>query len=266
MPISPEACNGPCNRRYREAWTSYDQAVLDHILAMDAYVRAFAAYQTALGTWHPPLALPTEPVPPVRPEPPTTPFSVATPTWCSRCPRTIRAALAELDDTSALLAAAVDGHRGAAVAGPNGVKPLDHKAIVDTLDEVFGFLAEVEDLWRQARGYRPRPHRARGAHARAVCVGWLLDQLDDILLHQGSVEFGLGVLRWQRRLRAMSKSDPASRRSPIRCPRCSERQVSRRDDGYYECLCGRLLTQQEHDREYAEQADEHDQQRQEAHA
>jgi ribosomal protein L37AE/L43A len=88
--------------------------------------------------------------------------------------------------------------------------------------------------------------------------------LDDILLHPGSVEFGLSVLRWQRRLRAMAKVDPASKRSPIRCPRCRERQVSRREDGYFECGCGRLLTQAEHDREYARQADEHEQQ--EAHA
>jgi ribosomal protein L37AE/L43A len=87
--------------------------------------------------------------------------------------------------------------------------------------------------------------------------------LDDILLHPGSVEFGLSVLRWQRRLRGMAKVDPASKRSPIRCPRCRERQVSRREDGYFECGCGRLLTQAEHDREYARQADEHDHERQE---
>ncbi|WP_188188017.1 hypothetical protein [Nonomuraea sp. SYSU D8015] len=248
MPIDPNSCPGVCNRRYREAVNAYDLAVDQHVAAMQEW-----------------LALPGDDRGP-RPEPPelpSTPFTVGAPIWDPGCSRLIRGALAELDDTAALLAAAVDGHRGAALAGPNGATAPDHKTIVDTLDEVFGFLVEVEDQWRQARGYRPRPHRARGAHARAVCVGWLLDQLDDILLHQGSVEFGLGVLRWQRRLRAMSKSDPASRRSPIRCPRCRERQVSRRDDGYYECLCGRLLNEAEHDREYAEQADEHDHQQQE---
>lgn len=86
----------------------------------------------------------------------------------------------------------------------------------------------------------------------------------DILLHPGSRDFGVGVLRWERRLLKMTKSDPATKASPIRCPRCSERQVSRRDDGYFECPCGRLMNQAEHDREYSEQADEHEQQ--EAHA
>jgi DNA-directed RNA polymerase subunit RPC12/RpoP len=100
-----------------------------------------------------------------------------------------------------------------------------------------------------------------------VTVGWLLDQLDDILLHPGSVEFGLSVLRWQRRLRGMAKVDPASKGSPIRCPRCNEPQVRRRDDDYYECgTCGRLLTQKEHDREFSKQAEQHDHERQEAHA
>ncbi|MFB4275765.1 hypothetical protein ACBJ59_10770 [Nonomuraea sp. MTCD27] len=248
MPISPDSCPGKCNRRYREAWTDYDLAAAEHVEAILKWV----------------AARPEERGPkPEPPAPPTVPYAVAAPAWCGRCCRTIRVALAELDDTAALLSAAVDGHRGAALAGPNGASAPDHKTIIDTLDEAFGFLVEVEDQWREARRYPARPRRARGAHARAVTVGWLLDQLDDILLHSGSVEFGLGVLRWQRRLRVMAKADPVAKGSPIRCPRCKERQVSRRDDGYFECVCGRLLTQQEHDREYAEQADEHDHQRQE---
>lgn len=182
--------------------------------------------------------------------------------FCSRCARIIKHALAELDDTAALLNASVDGHRGAAMNGPNGVKPLDHKAIIDELDDLYGFLVDVEDQWRAARGYPDRPRRARGADARMRTVAWLLGVLDDILLDPWSVAVGLDILRWQRRLLRMTKSDPTSRRSPIECPRCRERQVSRRDDGYYECgSCGRLLNEAEHGREHSRQADEHDHER-----
>jgi ribosomal protein L37AE/L43A len=251
VPINPDACPGPCTRAARTAWAAYDAAVEAHAADMTAWLKL------------PGDDRPAQPIPPTQPGMPVT---VGQPVWDPRCARTIRDALAELDDTAAILAAGIDGHRGAAMSGPNGTKPLDHKAVVDSLDELYGDLVEVEDQWRQARGYPARPRRARGAHARAVCVGWLLGQLDDLLLHPGSVEFGLSVLRWQRRLRAMAKVDPASKRSPIACPRCRERQVSRREDGYFECGCGRLLTQAEHDREYARQADEHDHEQQEAHA
>jgi ribosomal protein L37AE/L43A len=251
VPINPEACPGVCNRAARTAYAGYDAALDQHAADMTAW-----------------LAIPGDdrPAHPQPPAQPTAPVTLGQPVWDPRCARTIRDALAELDDVAAILAASIDGHRGAAIAGPNGTKPLDHKAIVDSLDELYGDLAEVEDQWRQARRYPARPRRARGAHARAVCVGWLLGQLDDILLHPGSVEFGLSVLRWQRRLRGMAKVDPAAKRSPIACPRCRERQVSRREDGYFECVCGRLLTQAEHDREYARQADEHDHEQQESHA
>ncbi|MER7500468.1 hypothetical protein AB0L05_27800 [Nonomuraea pusilla] len=266
MPINPDACPGPCNGTARKTWDAYDQAVTRHGFEMELYADAYERHQDALADWRPPLAWPTEPTPPAKPEPPTIPVPVGNPVWCGRCPRIIRHALVELDDTAAILAAGVDGHRGAAIAGPNGIKPLDHRQIVDELDELFGFLVDVEDQWRAARGYPDRPRRARGADARMRTVAWLIGVLDDILLDPWSVEVGLDILRWQRRLLRMTKSDPTSRRSPIRCPRCSERQIARGDD-YYECgSCGRLLNQQEHDNEYARQADEHDHEQQEAHA
>jgi transcription initiation factor TFIIIB Brf1 subunit/transcription initiation factor TFIIB len=38
----------------------------------------------------------------------------------------------------------------------------------------------------------------------------------------------------------------------------------RRDDGYYECgSCGRLLNETEYDREFSEQAEQHDHEQQE---
>ncbi|MFI6793649.1 hypothetical protein ACIBG4_40595 [Nonomuraea sp. NPDC050383] len=245
MPINPNACPGVCNRAARAAWTSYDQALADHAEAMTAW-----------------LATPGDDrgQRPEPPEQPTIPVPLGDPVWDHRCARLIRAALAEIDDTAALLAASIDGHRGSAPAGPNGVAAPSHLSIVNTLDELYGALSMVEGQWREYRRYPDRPRRARGTHARTLTVGWLLGELDDILLHPGSVDFGLGVLGWQARLRKMTKSDPVSTMSPIRCPRCSERQVRRKDDGYYECACGRLLNQSEHDAEYARQADEHEQQ------
>ncbi|MGP3914340.1 hypothetical protein [Nonomuraea sp. 10N515B] len=262
MPITADACPGPCNNQARKAWDAYDQAIIRYGYEMELYANAYERHQADLAAWRIPLIYPIEPREPDRPQQPGIPVAMANPVWCGRCPRTIRHALGELDDIAALLAAAVDGHRGAAMAGPNGTRAPAHTVIVDTLDELFGDLVDVEDQWRAARGYPDRPRRARGAHARLVTIGWLLGQLDDILLDPWSVEVGLGILRWHRRLLWMSKSDPASRRSPIECPRCRERQVQRRDDGYYECTsCGRLLNEAEHDREYQEQADEHDHER-----
>lgn len=242
MPITSDACNGPCNHAARNAWNAYDQAVLAHATAMQAW-----------------LALPGDDrgERPEPPEQPTLPVHISDPAWCNRCPRIIRTALQEIDYTAALLAAGVDGHRGGTRSGLNGMAAPSHTSIIDSLDELFGTLTLVEDQWREARHAPPRPRRARGSYSRTLTIGWLLDQLDDILLHPGSVQFGLDVLRWQRRLRAMTKSDPASTMSPIRCPRCAERQVRRKDDGYYECACGRLLNQNEHDAEYTRQADEH---------
>lgn len=266
MPISPQACNGPCNSQARKAWEQYDQAVTRHqhevILYIDAHHRwqqAMEAWQAAIPVWHPPYVL--APVEPARPEPPAQPTVTVRAgfPWCSRCARIIKHALAELDDTAALLNASVDGHRGAAVSGPNGTKPLAHTAIVDELDELYGFLVEVEDQWRAARGYPERPRRARGADARMRTVAWLLGVLDDILLDPWSVEVGLEILRWQRRLLRMTKSDPTSRRSAVACPRCGEPQVQRQDDGYYHCrTCGRLLNQKEHDDHFAAQAEAYD--------
>ena len=245
MPIREDACQGPCNQAARKAWDTYEQAVTAHTAAVQKW-----------------LATPgddrgKQPEPPV---PPTTPVAVGSPIWCGRCVSAIRAALSKLDDEAAVVAAGVDGYRGAALVGPNGVSAPDHKVIVDSLDELFGMLVEVEDQWREARGYPTRPRRGRGAHARMVSVAWLSGQLPDILLHPGSVGFGLAVLGWQRRLRRMAATDPVNGRSPIRCPSCREVQVRRKDDGWYECACGRLLTEAEHDRERDEQADEHDRQ------
>jgi ribosomal protein L37AE/L43A len=248
VPITDDACSGPCNGRARSAWTAYDEATDQHAADMQAWLKLPGDDRGER---------------PSPPEQPTITVNLGEPTFCGRCARLIHTALAELDDTAALLAAGIDGHRGGGRSGPNGTAAPSHTAIVDSLDDLYSALAQVEDQWREYRGYQPKPRRARDNHARTLTIAWLSGQLDDILLHPGSVEFGMGVLRWQRRLRAMTKSDPADRRSPIRCPRCKERQVTRREDGYYECLCGRLLNQAEHDEEKDRQAVEYDREQQE---
>lgn len=235
MPISPYACPGPCNKQARADWDAYDAAIALW-LGMPAHQR-----------WD-------------KPEQPDIVVNVGTPVWDGDCVRMIRRAFAELDDLASVLAADIDGYRGAAIVGPNGTKPLDHKQVVDTLDELFGALVDVEDNWREFRGYEERSRRARGGHARRLSIKFLSTELDDILLHPGSVQFGLATLAWQRRLRKHTKSDPARSLSAIRCPSCKEIQVRRKANGDYECACGQILKESEHDREVDEQADEFDRQ------
>src|SRR4051794_36967848 len=73
------------------------------------------------------------------------------------------------------------------------------------------------------------------------------EQLD----HPGSVNFGLGALRWERHLQELTKSEPVVHRRPaVRCPndKCRQRALWTRADGMTECRkCGRLL----HEHEYA---------------
>jgi ribosomal protein L37AE/L43A len=252
VPISPEACPGVCNAVARRTHAAYDLAVEAHAHNMQQW-----------------LALPGDDRP-ARPEPPAQPsISVAfgAPVWCSGCSGKIRNALYRVNELAPVIYADITGHRSAAIIGPNGTKPLDPKATIEKLDEMYGDLAATASQWKQARRHPDRWSPARGSDARNIVVGYLLEQLDNILRNPGSVDFGLRVLLWEKRLVGMATAEPVSRRSVIRCPRCHERQVSREDDGYYKCRsCGRLLNEAEHDREKFEQADEHDHEQQEVSA
>lgn len=264
MPITTDVCPGPCANQARRAWDSYDQAVARHPYELQLHRER---WQNTLNAWHPPLLHPVEPPPPARPEPPTIPVPIANPVWCGRCPAKISNALYRINELAPVIYADITGHRGAAPTGPNGRKPRDPKDVIERLDEMYGDLATVATFWKEARRHPVRPSPARGADARNEVVGYLLEQLHHIVLHPGSVEFGLNVLRWEKRLVEMAKAAPVARHSPISCPRCRDRQVFRGDDGYYTCkTCGRLLNQEEHDRHFFKQAEEHDHERQEAHA
>lgn len=262
MPYDPRACNGPCNKAYREAVDAYDRDSAIH-------EQEAAAYPGILAAWHPPLLHPAEPMPPTKP---ATRYRDGDPVWSPGCAKLIRTALTNLDDLASLAQAGVDGHRGAGARhGKTGaVSKVDAPSpspVTDTLDELYGALVDVEDNWREYRHHPQRPQRARGGNARRLAISYLLDELDAILLHPGSVAFGHAALAWHRRLTTLTRSNPASKRSPVRCPRCKEvGRIKLEDDGnYYKCgSCERLMSQPEHDREIAEQADQLD--NQEAHA
>jgi hypothetical protein len=201
MPIREDSCPGPCNRRARQAWDTYDLAV-EH-------------YPEVVARWRVPLVWPAEP------EEPDAPVALGDPVWCARCARLVRAALDELDDLASALQALSDGqwrasarHGATGPAGKGAEAPSPGTSIPNTLDELYGALVKVEDNWREARSYASRPHRPRNGQARRLSIAFLLDELDLILTHPGSVQFGRATLAWQRRLRTMTKSDPSAS-----CPR-----------------------------------------------
>ena len=229
-------CPGGCNAAWRRAWRDHETAL--------------AAYQKALAEWS---ALPVDGrgERPQRPPEPTTEPIHGDPTWCSRCVAAIRSALAELDDLAAVLSATDDGYRPdsrltARVSGTAG-SPTP-SPVVDMLDDLYSVLTAAEDWVRAARNYPPRPRRTgRGVHARTACIAWLMGELPVVLALPDSVSFGQGVFEWRGRLRAATSSAPERSAQPGRCPRCEQRALRPRGDGYVECArCGRLLSPQEY--------------------
>lgn len=226
---STKPCSGPCNNAARRAWAAYDQAIIAHADAIDEWVKS--------GEKGEPPAEPTAPEVAVRD---------GEPLFCSRCKAVVRAALLDLDQLAAELQAQADGHRGGVqegrVSGSRGAGSPSPTA--DLLDKLYGFLADVEDEWRGTCHYAPRVDRAhRGAHPRLRRISWLYEHLDAILAAEEHTRFGLDVLRWEVVLREKLKEDSVGTKSPIRCPRCSERRVVREREGYWQCgACATLLS------------------------
>jgi hypothetical protein len=240
-----DICPGACNRRYAQAWDTFETA----------YERWEDEMQARADN---PSQDDSEP-----PEPPAEPALapvLGDPTWDSRCASRIRHALVDIGDLAALLESWADGHRGAAsgetIPTRRATAPSP-SPITDTLDELYGRLAEVEADWREFAGHPPRPNRARTGDARQRTLAYLHEQLDRILLHPGSVAFGQAALSWQARLQKLTKTDPVVRSRPGRCPRCSYvNTLKTRDDGYTECgNCGRLLNEGEYERDVLGSAD-----------
>lgn len=253
LPPRP-GCPGPCNAKARKARA-------DHETALGLWEKAVAGWQRAHACWldqvaevGPDNAI-REPVRPRRPPEPDITPTVGDPVWCRRCAALVRRALADLDDLAAILDTWSDGHRGRTSGEKTSTRRTDAPSpspIADTLDELYAALTQVEDQWRDARGYSSRPQRGRNGHARMSSVSWLLSQFDDILCHPASEQFGKATLSWQKRLQGLTRSEPIRRQRPGRCTRCPTptRALWTRDDGYTECgVCGRLYSEEEYERD-----------------
>lgn len=241
MPISNDSCHGSCNNPARRAWAEYDQAIIDHADAIDSW--ADSGQQGA---------------PPAEPLQPEVEEWPGEPLFCSRCKKLIEAALRDLDNLASELQAGSDGHRGNVPEGRvSGSRSSGSpSSTADLLDKLYGFLADVEDEWRDTWGYTKRTDRIhRGAHPRTRRITWLAERLEGILGSEDHVTFGLDVLRWEIVLRERLKEDSVGMKSPIRCPRrgCGERRVARKKEGYWECggctlvLSDQVERQQRHD-------------------
>ncbi|MEV7808953.1 hypothetical protein AB0O28_38980 [Microbispora sp. NPDC088329] len=128
--------------------------------------------------------------------------------------------------------------------------------VTDVLDRLVGDLFDVEDEWRQLRGYPGRPSNGGGAHHHSRTIGWLAERLEDILAHEQMAGLPRMLHNWDRVLRHLAKDDRASTSSPVRCA-CGERNVGWDQElPYYRCRsCGTLLNPDEHDHQVQEQVD-----------
>jgi len=223
----------------RRAYEAYRQAIIEHADAMDAWVEAGEVGD-----------------PPEEPSLPDVEARQGEPRFCGRCKALIKVALLDLDNLASELQAGADGHRGNVPEGRvSGSRSSGSPSpTADLLDKLYGFLADVEDEWRDTWGYAPRTDRVhRGAHPRSRRIAWLSERLEGILGSEEHVKFGLEVLRWEVVLREQMREDSVGTKSPIRCPHCSERRVVRQKEGFWQCgACTMLLSdpverQQRHD-------------------
>lgn len=265
MSLDKRACAGPCANRAREAWAAYAHALTAWLA--DAERAINAATQDAQTTEN--IPAPNDLTPrqaealrlPERPAEPGLPYNLGEPWFCSRCQPRIRRALSEVDRLAALLDSWADGHRGTTSGekvSRSSSAPASPSPISVTLDHLYQEMTDAEDEWRELRGYiKVRRGTGRGAHGRDLAISFIAEHLTDIFLSADHVEFCLRILKWQHLLLAQTKSDPVVRSRPGRCPRCRLVNVLQtRDDGYTACLdCGRLMTEQEYERDVLHVAD-----------
>src|SRR5579859_6941018 len=127
-------CPGPENRRYREAWDAYRQALADY----DPLDSAQS-----------------------RPDPPEIQPWPGAPVWCSDCAERIGLHLAELDELAGILAATADGLRGGEDAErvSGSAAPPSPSQAGDDLEEMWGMLSSWETIWRKLNGWLSPPPR-----------------------------------------------------------------------------------------------------------
>lgn len=258
-------CPGICNNNWRKAWANYHQAVADWLaLAQQAITKATENAETIISL-PAPDDLTREHIKalrlPERPTEPTLAVTLGDPIFCPRCKPRIRRALDEVDRLASLLDSWADGHRGA-VSGEkvsrSSSAPASPSPISVILDTLYQEVTDMEDEWREARGYsKVRRGTSRGAHGRTLAIAFILDHFTGIFLSEDHIGFCLRVLTWERLLLAQTKSDPVVRSRPGRCPRCRlVNTLQTRDDGITECTsCGRLLSEPEYERDVLHVAD-----------
>jgi hypothetical protein len=189
------ACPGPENRRWRDTWAAYRQAI--------------AAYD------------PLDPDQP-RPAPPDIDPWPGDPVWCAECASKIRLRLAELDDLAARLAAEADGHRPSADTERIGSQaaPASPSRAADDLDEMHAMLSGWETIYRELKGWLSAPPRGELASRETACIDWLRRHLGGILASDIAADFGAEILQWHTEFCASAKAGVRTLRKPLRCPSC----------------------------------------------
>ena len=233
---SEEACPGPENRRYREAWDTYRQA-------LDSYDPLDSAQS--------------------RPDPPEIQPRPGDPVWCGDCAARISLRLAELDELAGLLAATADGLRGDGEAErvSGSAEPASPSRAADDLDEMWGMLSGWETIYRDLNGWLSPPPRGELARRETACVNWLRRHLKGILASPVAADFGLEILQWHREGEGSAKAGRRTVRKPMRCPSHNCRMLSlfwTEGDKDVHCMnpsCRRILSLREYEEEAERQAD-----------
>lgn len=265
MTQDERACKGPCANRYREAWAAYPKALAAWQTQAEQAIKEATQDAETTEDFPEPECLTPQQIDalklPERPLPPDMSYNLGEPNFCGRCRPRIRRALDEVDRLASLLDSWADGHRGATSGekvSRSSSAPASPSPISVILDTLYQEVTDVEDEWRETRGYtKVRRGTSRGAHGRTLAIAFVLDHFTDIFLSEDHIEFCLRVLTWERLLLAQTKSDPVVRSRPGRCPRCRlMNTLQTRDDGYTVCNgCGRLLSEPEYESEVLHVAD-----------
>lgn len=258
-----EICVGGCNRRYRDAWKAYEQAVAEWQESEETCPERYDAWQVAVAQEGEDAAGP----PPERLERPTEPDirpRWGEPIWCASCSATIRRCLADLDELMSLRVTMADGYESLGHSRAERVRSSKEAASAspgqDDLDDAVRWLVGWENAYRATQDWPIAPYRGVNAPALTSTLAWLQPRLDAILAHPDiASDFGHEVLREHSRLQALTSTKPPMRHKPLPCPRCGRLSLFRFDDETIRCRneeddCGRIMTPKEY-AEYEEEPD-----------
>ena len=234
--MADEICPGPCNNAYRRARALYEAARKEHDAA--------AARATDAGS--------TVPDPPEAPS--IRPW-FGSPIWCLRCHAMIRAALSDIGDLGAMVAALPPGVRPAVDSTRERVKVSGSRPALspspggDTLDELTGWLRSWEAVVKRTD---ERPRRGILATERHAILSVLIELLDATLIREDvAVSFGEETLAWHRQLIAAAHAAREAKHVKKPCPSCKRYTLwERPGQPYIECVyedCHRRLTREELD-------------------